>query len=80
MKSFYKITRKYVILHTSEYYLIIYRKAATAIDLDPAGSRLASGSHDYDIKLWDFAAMNTAFRPFRSFEGCETNHVSSFTK
>lgn len=23
--------------------------------------------------------MNTAFRPFRSFEGCETNHVSLFT-
>ncbi|TIB97050.1 WD40 repeat-like protein [Wallemia mellicola] len=52
-----------------------HSKAATAIDLDPAGSRLASGSHDYDIKLWDFAAMNTAFRPFRSFEGCETNHI-----
>ena len=43
--------------------------------MDPAGSRLLSGSHDYDIKLWDFAAMNTTFKPFKSYEGCETNHI-----
>lgn len=51
-------------------------QAATALDLDPSGSRLVTGSHDYDIKLWDFAAMNSTLRPFKSFEGCETNHVS----
>ncbi|TIA98302.1 hypothetical protein E3P96_03186 [Wallemia ichthyophaga] len=52
-----------------------HTKAATALDLDPSGSRLVTGSHDYDIKLWDFAAMNSTLRPFKSFEGCETNHI-----
>ncbi|KAJ1921495.1 hypothetical protein IWQ60_006738 [Tieghemiomyces parasiticus] len=45
-----------------------HRKAISAIDLDPSGARLISGSYDYSIKLWDFAGMDTAFRPFRSFE------------
>lgn len=43
-------------------------QTVSALSLDPAGARVASGSYDYDLKLWDFGGMNTAFKPFRSFE------------
>ena len=36
--------------------------------MDPSGARIATGSHDYDTKLWDFGGMDSRFRPFKSFE------------
>ncbi|RKP39401.1 WD40-repeat-containing domain protein [Dimargaris cristalligena] len=45
-----------------------HRKTVGALALDPAGARLISGGHDYTIKLWDFAGMDAAFRPFRTIE------------
>jgi hypothetical protein len=35
---------------------------------DPNGARLATGSIDFDVKLWDFAGMDTGLRYFRSFQ------------
>ncbi|SCV71516.1 BQ2448_3104 [Microbotryum intermedium] len=45
-----------------------HQKAVSALSMDPAGGRIVSGSYDYDVKLWDFAGMTAAFKPFRSFE------------
>ena len=39
-------------------------KPITALALDPAGARLASGGHDFELKVWDFAGMTAAIRPF----------------
>ncbi|GAA5856929.1 hypothetical protein JCM8547_008470 [Rhodosporidiobolus lusitaniae] len=52
-------------------------KTVSALSLDPSGTRLASGSYDYDIKLWDFGGMNAAsFKPFRSFEARAGHQVT----
>ena len=58
-------------------------KPITALALDPAGARLASGGHDFELKVWDFAGMTAAIRPFRTltpFEKCAQMHLClSFT-
>ncbi|GAA5823064.1 hypothetical protein JCM11251_007472 [Rhodosporidiobolus azoricus] len=52
-------------------------KTVSALSLDPSGARIASGSYDYDIKLWDFGGMNAAaFKPFRSFEARAGHQVT----
>ncbi len=38
------------------------------MDIDQSGARIATGSYDYDVKLWDFGGMSSSFRPFKSFE------------
>jgi WD repeat-containing protein 70 len=43
-------------------------KSVTAMSCDPNGARLATGSIDFDVKLWDFAGMVTGLRYFRSFQ------------
>lgn len=48
--------------------------------MDPSGGRVASGSYDYEIKLWDFGGMNSSFRPFRSWECNEGHQVSRMTR
>lgn len=40
----------------------------SAIAVEPSGARVATGSHDYDCKLWDFGGMDSRLRPFKSFE------------
>jgi WD repeat-containing protein 70 len=52
-----------------------HTKAVSAITLDPSGSRLVSGSYDYDLKFWDFGGMNAALKPFRSFEPVEGHPI-----
>ncbi|KAM0790757.1 hypothetical protein ACM66B_004608 [Microbotryomycetes sp. NB124-2] len=54
-----------------------HSKAVSCISLDPSGSRLVSGSYDYDCKLWDFGGMNSALKPFRSWEPKENHQVHS---
>ncbi|GAA6031509.1 hypothetical protein JCM8097_006490 [Rhodosporidiobolus ruineniae] len=52
-------------------------KTVSALSLDPSGARLASGSYDYDVKLWDFGGMNAAsFKPFRGFEARAGHQVT----
>jgi hypothetical protein len=50
-------------------------KATTCIAIDGAGARVATGSHDYDVKLWDFAGMDARLKPFKTFEPAESYHV-----
>lgn len=38
---------------------------------DPNGARLATGGIDFDVKLWDFAGMDSSLRNFRTFQPCE---------
>lgn len=51
-------------------------QVVSAIAVDPSGARFASGSHDYDTKLWDFGGMDSRLKPFKSFEANGNYHVS----
>ena len=43
----------------------------SAVALDPSGSRLVTGGYDYEVKFWDFAAMDPSLNSFRSFQPFE---------
>jgi WD40 repeat protein len=43
-------------------------KAVSAFAIDGAGARIATASHDFDVKLWDFGGMDHRMKPFKSFE------------
>lgn len=42
-----------------------------SLTVDPSGSRLASGSVDYELRFWDFAGMDTSMKSFRILQPCE---------
>lgn len=58
----------YKIPYTHEVKIKAHGKAVTALGLDPAGARLITGGYDYQMKFWDFPAMDMRFRSFRQIE------------
>ncbi|CAG8770743.1 41787_t:CDS:10, partial [Gigaspora margarita] len=50
-------------------------ESVSALTLDPAGARLITGSYDYDVKFWDFAGMDSTFRPFRTIKPCGDHQI-----
>ncbi|PKI83253.1 hypothetical protein MVES1_003075 [Malassezia vespertilionis] len=52
-----------------------HAKTVSALAIDVSGTRIASGAHDYQVRLWDFGGMTSAFRPFRMFEPAENYPV-----
>lgn len=60
---------------THEIVLKDHTKVVSALTLDPSGARVLSGSHDYDIKLWDFGGMDARCKPFKSWEPAGTYYV-----
>lgn len=57
-----------------------HKKVVSALAVDPSGARFATGSHDYDVKLWDFGGMGGGVgRPFKSFEPAESYYVSQLS-
>ncbi|XP_070562927.1 WD repeat-containing protein 70-like [Ptychodera flava] len=52
-------------------------KTISALGIDPAGARLATGSFDFDVKFWDFAAMDVTLRSFRTFRPCECHQIKT---
>ncbi|CAK7245466.1 MAG: hypothetical protein STHCBS139747_007049 [Sporothrix thermara] len=49
-------------------------KAVTSVSLDPSGGRMATGSRDCMVKLYDFAAMTpTTLRAFKSVDPWQTS-------
>jgi WD40 repeat protein len=53
-----------------------HEKVVSAFAIDNAGARMATASHDYDVKLWDFGGMDARMKPFKSFEPAGNYHVS----
>ena len=43
-------------------------KTVTCLASDRSGGRLATGSSDYDVRLWDFGGMTSELRSFRRIE------------
>lgn len=61
-----------------EVVLKTHDKAVTTLSLDPAGSRMITGSLDGTVKLHDFASMTpTTLRAFRSVDPWETKGSGS---
>eukprot|EP00903_Cladosiphon_okamuranus_P014177 g13174.t1 len=56
-----------------------HRKGVTALALDRAGGRVATGSNDYKVKLFDFGGMDKRHLPFREIEPEEGNVVVSIS-
>lgn len=54
-------------------------KAVSALCIDPPGVRLATGSVDYEVRLWDFAGMDQTLQSFRTLTPCG-NHPIKFLK
>ena len=52
-------------------------KAVSGLALDPAGARLVTGSQDFDVKFWDFNAMDSRFQSFRTIQPMENYHIRS---
>jgi hypothetical protein len=73
MRLYSKTTPKYALSPFRDSSLII--KVVSAIAVDPSGARIATGSHDYDTKLWDFGGMDSRLKPFKSFEANGNYHV-----
>ncbi|KAI2471662.1 WD40 repeat-like protein [Annulohypoxylon bovei var. microspora] len=56
-------------------------RAVTSLSLDPAGSRLISGSIDCTVKLHDFSSLTpTTIRAFKSVDPYETKPSSASTE
>lgn len=66
---------------THEAELKDHTKVVSALSLDPSGARFATGSHDYDVKLWDFGGMGGGVgKPFKTFEPAESYYVRFQTR
>ncbi|KAF6772624.1 hypothetical protein AHF37_08505 [Paragonimus kellicotti] len=50
-------------------------KPLTALAVDPAGARVATGGFDFDIKLWDFGGMDSSCRAFKVVRPCEEHQI-----
>lgn len=48
----------------------------SALGMDPSGARVITGGYDYDVKLWDFAGMDSRLQSFRCITPCERSVVS----
>ncbi|KAF9166099.1 hypothetical protein DFQ26_008688 [Actinomortierella ambigua] len=52
-----------------------HSKTISAMTLDPAGARLVTGGYDYQMSFWDFAGMDSRFKPFRTLEPCGSHQI-----
>ena len=56
-----------------------HSKSITAIALDHAGIRIATGSNDYKVRLWDFEGMNKNMNSFRILEPMPVHPVRNLS-
>lgn len=61
--------------YSSEAALEQHSKAVTALDIDPQGGRLITGSTDYKVKLFDFTGMKADCKAFKTVEPSEGHPV-----
>uniref|UniRef100_M4B3B4 Uncharacterized protein n=1 Tax=Hyaloperonospora arabidopsidis (strain Emoy2) TaxID=559515 RepID=M4B3B4_HYAAE len=69
------IALRYGLPKSHEVVLASHTKGLACIAVDPPGGRVATGSTDYRVKLWDFAGMARYVRPFRDVEVHEGHPV-----
>lgn len=69
------IAKRYRLPISHEIELPGHSKLVSCIAIDRAGARVATGSMDYNLQLWDFAGMARHIRPFREIEVEEGNPI-----
>ena len=47
----------------------------SALAMDPSGARVITGGYDYEVRLWDFAGMDSSLQSFRTVRPCERQVV-----
>lgn len=62
---------------SSETSLVGHRKIVTALAVDRAGARVATGGRDCQVLLYDFGGMNNNMTPFRNLQPCGAHPVRS---
>ncbi|CAH0487888.1 unnamed protein product [Peronospora farinosa] len=62
------VALRYGLPKSREVALESHTKGLVCIAVDTPGARVATGSTDYHVKLWDFAGMARHVRPFRDVE------------
>ncbi|KAI9911888.1 hypothetical protein PsorP6_008951 [Peronosclerospora sorghi] len=62
------VALRYGLPKSHEVALKSHVKGLACISVDAPGARVATGSTDYRVKLWDFAGMARHVRPFREIE------------
>ncbi|KAI8098356.1 WD40-repeat-containing domain protein [Gilbertella persicaria] len=65
----------HVIPTSHEIKLNDHNRTVSSLTLDPSGTRLITGSYDYDLKFWDFAGMDRSFKPFRTIQPCGEHQI-----
>ncbi|CAG7722181.1 unnamed protein product [Allacma fusca] len=65
-KYFFPVTEQMSLNHSS--------KAVSALAIDPAATRFATGSYDYEVKLWDFTGLKNR-HAFRAMRPCESHVI-----
>jgi len=45
------------------YFIVLLQVSALA--MDPSGARVVTGGYDCDVRLWDFAGMDSSLQSFR---------------
>ncbi|XP_018494037.1 WD repeat-containing protein 70 [Galendromus occidentalis] len=50
-------------------------KPISALAIDANGARVVTGGYDYEVAFWDFAGMDSSFRPFRTMRPCESHQI-----
>lgn len=59
--------------------LVGHTKSCVAISFEPSGSRVVTGSLDYNTKIYDFGGMDSRHRAFRSLEAEDGHPVTSLS-
>ncbi|GLE08033.1 hypothetical protein PINS_up018929 [Pythium insidiosum] len=62
------VAARYNLPMSHELNLSGHDKMVCCLAVDAPGARVATGSMDYHVKLWDFAGMARHIRPFRDIE------------
>lgn len=71
-------TNRYNIPYSHEIILKnAHNRAISSVALDPSGSRLLTGSHDFTVCFWDFAGMDSSLRSFRNVTPSDGNQIKS---
>ncbi|CAF4566667.1 unnamed protein product, partial [Didymodactylos carnosus] len=52
-------------------------KSVSCLTLDPGGLRMITGDFNYEMKMWDFSAMDKNLRSFRTLQPCEAHQLKT---
>ena len=55
--------------------LYVAWQIVSALAIDNSGSRVLSGSYDYNVRMYDFGGMNSTLQSFRHLEPSEGHQV-----